>query len=39
MTSRQLFLETEFGEPFTETGFYNWFTDKARKAGVSLQIH
>ncbi len=30
----QLFLQTQFGEPFTETGFYNWFTDKARKAGV-----
>ena len=31
---QQLFLQTQFGEPFTETGFYNWFTDKARKAGV-----
>ena len=31
---QQLFLHTQFGEPFTETGFYNWFTDKARKAGV-----
>ena len=31
---QQLFLETQFGEAFTETGFYNWFTDKARKAGV-----
>jgi integrase len=28
------FLETQYGEAFTETGFYNWFTDKARKAGV-----
>ncbi len=28
------FLETQFGEAFTETGFYNWFTDKAQKAGV-----
>ncbi len=31
---QELFLETQFGEAFTETGFYNWFTDKARKAGV-----
>jgi integrase len=31
---RNLFLETQFGEAFTETGFYNWFTGKARKAGV-----
>ena len=28
------FLETQFGAAFTETGFYNWFTDKAQKAGV-----
>ena len=28
------FLETQFSEAFTETGFYNWFTDKAQKAGV-----
>ena len=28
------FLETQFGDAFTETGFYNWFTEKARKAGV-----
>ena len=31
---QELFLETQFGGAFTETGFYNWFTDKARKAGV-----
>jgi integrase len=31
---QELFLETQYGEAFTETGFYNWFTDKARKAGV-----
>ncbi len=31
---RRLFLETQFGEGFTDTGFYNWFTDKARRAGV-----
>ena len=31
---RRFFLETQFGEGFTETGFYNWFTDKARRAGV-----
>jgi integrase len=34
MARHKFFLETQFGEPFTETGFYNWFTDKARKAGV-----
>ena len=31
---QELFLETQFGQAFTETGFYNWFTDKARRAGV-----
>jgi len=31
---QELFLETQYGEAFTETGFYNWFADKARKAGV-----
>jgi integrase len=31
---QELFLETQFGQAFTETGFYNWFADKARKAGV-----
>jgi integrase len=30
----QLFLETQFGKSFTDTGFYNWFTDMARGAGV-----
>ncbi len=34
LAERSFFLETQFGEAFTETGFYNWFTDKARKAGV-----
>jgi Phage integrase family len=34
LPERTLFLETQFSEGFTETGFYNWFTDKARKAGV-----
>ena len=33
-SERRFFLETQFGERFTETGFYNWFTDKARRAGV-----
>ena len=28
------FVQTQYGEAFTDTGFYNWFTDKARKAGV-----
>ncbi|MGO8952210.1 MAG: tyrosine-type recombinase/integrase [Rhodomicrobium sp.] len=34
LSERKFFLETQFGEAFTERGFYNWFTDKARKAGV-----
>ena len=34
LSERNFFLETQFGEAFTETGFYNWFTEKARKAGV-----
>ncbi len=34
LSEQKFFLETQFGEAFTETGFYNWFTDKARKAGV-----
>ncbi len=31
---QKYFLETKFHEAFTETGFYNWFTRKARNAGV-----
>jgi len=34
LPKQKLFLETQFGRAFTETGFYNWFTDKARRAGV-----
>ena len=34
LAKQTVFFETQFGEAFTETGFYNWFTDKARKAGV-----
>ncbi len=34
LPEQQLFLKTQFGKAFTETGFYNWFTDKARRAGV-----
>jgi len=34
LSGQKFFLETQFGEAFTETGFYNWFTDKARKAGI-----
>ena len=34
LPERSFFLETQFGAGFTETGFYNWFTDQARKAGV-----
>ena len=34
MDKQEYFLQTQFGEAFTETGFYNWFTEKARKAGV-----
>ena len=32
LSNQRVFLQTQFGEGFTETGFYNWFTDKARKA-------
>ena len=32
---QNVFLETQFGEAFTETGFYNWFTDKARQGRSS----
>ncbi len=28
------FLATQFGKPFTETGFYNWFKEKTLKAGL-----
>lgn len=28
------FLVTSFGKPFTPTGFYNWFTEACRKAGL-----
>lgn len=28
------FLVTEYGKPFTPTGFYNWFTSCARAAGL-----
>ncbi|MBC8049449.1 MAG: tyrosine-type recombinase/integrase [Chitinophagales bacterium] len=28
------FLSTQFGKPFTQTGFYNWFKDKTLKAGL-----
>ncbi len=34
LEEQDYFLATQFGKPFTETGFYNWFTDKARRAGV-----
>ncbi len=29
------FLVTQHGDPFTGTGFYNWFTDCAEKAGIA----
>ena len=28
------FVQTQYGDAFTDTGFYNWFTKRARKAGV-----
>jgi len=34
LAQQERFLETKFGEAFTETGFYNWFTRKAQRAGV-----
>ncbi len=33
-TGNKTFLITKFEKPFTETGFYNWFTRKAQAAGV-----
>jgi site-specific recombinase XerD len=34
LKTQEYFLQTQYGAPFTDTGFYNWFTDKARRAGV-----
>jgi hypothetical protein len=28
------YLETQFGKPFTSTGFYNWFKRACVKAGI-----
>jgi integrase len=35
------FLATQYGKPFTGGGFYNWFTERAREAGVpkGLGVH
>jgi integrase len=35
------FLQTEFGKPFSEGGFYNWFIDRCREAGLppGLALH
>jgi hypothetical protein len=32
--AQERFLQTQHGQAFSDTGFYNWFTDKARRAGV-----
>lgn len=32
--SRESFLVTEFGKPFTSNGFGNWFRDRCREAGL-----
>lgn len=34
MEKQEFFVQTQYGEAFTDTGFYDWFTDKAQKAGV-----
>jgi integrase len=31
---QDFFLQTHFGAGFTETGFYNWFTERTREAGI-----
>jgi integrase len=35
------FLQTEFGKAFSEGGFYNWFIDRCREAGLppGLALH
>lgn len=32
--NQMLFLQTQFGEPFTAKGFYNWFKGACRSAGL-----
>jgi len=34
METQEHFVQTQYGAAFSDTGFYNWFTEKARKAGV-----
>jgi integrase len=34
LAGQKFLLQTQFGKAFTETGFYNWFTEKAQRAGV-----
>ncbi|WP_247332825.1 hypothetical protein [Bradyrhizobium sp. 147] len=36
LPERKLYIKTQFREAFTETGYYNWFRDQVRKAGVSM---
>jgi integrase len=31
----QVYLETQYGKPFTPTGFYNWFKRACVKAGIA----
>jgi integrase len=33
------YLVTEFGKPFTGSGFSNWFADRCRLAGVPGRAH
>ncbi|WP_147272294.1 tyrosine-type recombinase/integrase [Phyllobacterium salinisoli] len=33
------FLVTEYGRPFVKEGFGNWFREKCRQAGLSLNAH
>ncbi|QOG20831.1 hypothetical protein [Bradyrhizobium sp. SEMIA] len=38
-TEQLAFLATEKGQPFTATGFGNWFADRCRVAGVPGRAH
>lgn len=36
---REVFLETQYGEPFTPNGFGNWFRERCKDAGVPGRAH
>ncbi|MBA4223363.1 MAG: integrase [Methylobacterium sp.] len=35
----EVFLETQYGEPFTPNGFGNWFRERCKDAGVPGRAH